>query len=106
MTAFRRGTTPVISLRVNADLTDWAVYVAIRNGKRGVIVDGDRLEMRYADGKTVIEFSLTQEETLALGTGSACVQVRAVNAHGVAVATDIERLLTDRIIQEGVIEYA
>ena len=106
MTTFRRGTTPAISLRVNADLTEWAVYVAIRNGKSRVIVDGDRLTMRYADGKTAIEFSLTQEETLALSTGSSSVQVRAVNAHGVAVATDIERLPIDRIIQEGVIEYA
>ena len=105
MTVFRRDTTPAISLRVNADLTEWAVYVAIKNGRNVVTIDGDRLTMRYANGKTAIEFSLTQEETLALSTGSSSVQVRAVNAHGIAVATDIERIPIDRIIKEGVISY-
>ena len=100
----RRGTTPAIALNVNKDLTGWTVQVAIRSGKKILTLENDRLTMTYANGKTHIEFTLTQEETLGLSAGRAAVQVRAVNSHGVACASDIEPLPFGGIIKEGILE--
>lgn len=99
----RRGTTPAIVLTVDADLTDYSVYVTIDSGCKQTIIGNERLSMSYADGATSIEFALTQEETLAFSPGQAEIQVRAVH-NDTAVATDIRTVNIGRILQEGVID--
>jgi len=102
----RRGTTPTITLTVDADVTGHAVEVTLRRPFMEPLTltndpDDNRLAMALDDGKTAIEFTLTQDETLAMH-GPVEVQVRAVK-NGVAIATDIGTLDVGRILREGVI---
>lgn len=105
----RRGTTPTITLTVDTDLTDWTIYATFKNSGTILTFENDRMDVEYvpanqdAPGKTVITLTLTQEETLALGIGSAEVQVRAIH-DGTAIATDIQTVGVGRIIKEGVID--
>ena len=105
----RRGTTPTITLTVDADLTGWTVYATFKSGGKQLTFENDRMEMTYtpgsqgATGKTAIEITLTQQETLSLGVGNAEVQVRAIH-DGTAIATDIQAVDVGRIIKEGVID--
>lgn len=78
----RRGTTPTLTLTVDAELEGWACYVAIRSGCFTTIIEGDRLDVSQEDGTTTIELTLTQEETLALRVGAAEIQVRDVRNGG------------------------
>lgn len=99
----RRGTTPAIPLTVNADITDWTVYVTLKNGRNILTLENDRLVMDYADGKTTIRFGLSQAETLAFRVGTCEVQVRAVK-DGTAIATNIGTLTVGRILKGGEID--
>lgn len=99
----RRGTTPTLTLTVDAELVGWACFVAIRSGCYTTIIEGERLDVSQEDGTTTIELTLTQEETLALRVGACEIQVRAAH-NGSAVATDIARIDVGRIIQDGEID--
>ena len=99
----RRGTTPTITLTVDADVHDWTMYVTFANGGNQVTFEDDRLVKTLDGPQTKVEFVLSQEETLALSVGTVEVQIRAIK-DGVALATDIQRLPIDRIIKEGVID--
>ena len=99
----RRGTTPAITLTVDYDITEWTVYVTLRNGGNMLTLTNDALTMSYANQKTTIALALTQEQTLAFAVGSCEVQVRAIH-DGTAIATNIERVDVRRILKEGVID--
>lgn len=99
----RRGTTPAITLTVDADITAFHVYVTLRNKSQTITIENERLSMEYANDKTTIAFALTQEETLAFNVGTCEVQVRAIH-DGTAIATEIENIDVGRIILEGVID--
>ena len=99
----RRGTTPAITLTVDADLTGWAVYVTLRNKCHSLTIENDRLTIEAEEGISTVVFALTQEETLALSVGSCEVQVRAIH-NGTAIATDIASVDVGRILLEGVID--
>ena len=99
----RRGTTPAITLTVDYDITEWTVYVTLRNGGNVLTLTNDALSMSYANQKTTIAFSLTQEQTLAFSVGTCEVQVRAIH-DGTAIATNIEKLDVKRILKDGVID--
>lgn len=100
----RRGTTPTVTVTVAADIHDHVVHLALRvPRRRPIVLRNDRLTMTPGDGKTTIEFTLTQEETLSLCEATAEVQVRAVK-NGVAIATGIGRLDVGRILEDGVID--
>lgn len=99
----RRGTTPTITLTVGADIHDWTMYVSMKTGGNILDLEDDRLVKTLNGTDTVVEFVLTQEETLAFDVGSLEVQIRAIK-DGVAVATDIEKMNVDRIIKGGVID--
>ena len=98
----RRGTTPTITLTVDADIHEYTVHVALKNGCNTLILENDRLTMSVSEGVTSVTFTLTQEETLSLGPGTASVQVRAIH-NGVAVATDIQAVNIGNVIEGGVI---
>ena len=99
----RRGTTPAITLTVDADLTGWAVYVTLRNKCHSLTIENDRLTIEAEEGISTVAFALTQEETLAFSVGSCEVQVRAIH-NGTAIATDIASVDVGRILLEGVID--
>ena len=99
----RRGTTPAITLTVDYDITEWTVYVTLRNGGNMLTLTNDALTMTYQNQKTTIALALTQEQTLAFAVGSCEVQVRAIH-DGTAIATNIEKLDVKRILKDGVID--
>ena len=102
----RQGTTPAYTLTISGyDLTDKTVFVAIKERGKMLVLTGFRLSIAYDDGTSAIVFSLTQEETLALPTGQAEVQVRFIDSSGIARATDIKTIPVERVLQPGVIEY-
>ena len=98
----RRGTTPTLTLTVDADLTGHTVYVTLRNDGGTVELTNDRLTLDVADNVTTLGLTLTQQETLALCACPAEVQVRAIK-DGVAIATDIRHVSVSRILKEGAI---
>ena len=87
-------------------MTDMTVYVTIRGvyGQQ-VTKTGDALSIVADETGSTIVFRLTQQETLTLTEGDANVQVRFIDANGVAMATDIVPIQVKRILLPGVIEY-
>lgn len=98
----KRGTTPTLTLTVDADIVDWTVYASFRTNGKVYTFANDRLQMTSEDDVTTILLTLTQEETLAMH-GSAEVQIRAIK-DGMAIATDIAKVDVGRILKEGVID--
>lgn len=98
----KRGTTPTLTLTVDADIVGWTVYASFRTNGKLFTFENDRLQMTAEDDVTTILLTLTQEETLAMH-GSAEVQIRAIK-DGTAIATDIQRVDVGRILKEGVID--
>lgn len=98
----KRGTTPTLTLTVDADIVGWTVYASFRTNGKVFTFENDRLQMTSEDGVTTILLTLTQEETLAM-YGSAEVQIRAIK-DGTAIATDIQRVDVGRILKDGVID--
>lgn len=98
----KRGTTPTLTLTVDADIVGWTVYASFRTNGKLFTFENDRLQMTSEDDVTTILLTLTQEETLAMH-GSAEVQIRAIK-DGTAIATDIQRVDVGRILKDGVID--
>ena len=98
----KRGTTPTLTLTVDADIVGWTVYASFRTNGKVFTFENDRLQMTSEDDVTTILLTLTQEETLAMH-GSAEVQIRAIK-DGTAIATDIQRVDVGRILKDGVID--
>ena len=102
-----RGTTPAYTLTIAGyDLTQMTVFVTVR-GQYGTLVTktGDALTVTADATGSTIAFRLTQEETLALTVGRAEVQVRFIDANGIALATEIAPVTVERVLLGGVIEY-
>lgn len=98
----RRGTTPTLTVTVDADVHDWETHVYIANGGNVLDLAGERLTMAWDGTQTTVELTLTQAETLAFEPSPCELQVRAAK-DGVAVATDIRRVPVGRILAGGVI---
>lgn len=102
----RQGTTPTYTLTIPGhDLTDQTVYVTISGRGERITKTGDDLTVSYSDNASTIAFRLTQEETLGLRLGTAQVQVRFINAAGIALATEIGSMIVEPILKHGVITY-
>ena len=104
-----RGTTPIYTLTIDGyDLTEYTVYVTIRNNTT-ITLTGDRPSIASSgSGQTLasaVVFELTQEETLALKTGAGMVQMRFIDQSGTALATDIAQIRIEPVLYERVIEY-
>lgn len=103
----RQGTTPTYTLTVAGhDLTAQTVYVTIQ-GKfgRALTLTGERLTVTADTDGSTIAFRLTQKETFALHIGTAEVQVRFIDAQGVALATNIATVDVAPVLLPDVIEY-
>ena len=99
----RRGTTPTVTVTVDADLTGMDVHLAFEAGAL-IVKSGEDLDIETGD-TTTISTTLTQEDTLAMSAGTQCeVQVRAFNADGsIAMASTIGSIPVNRILEEGVL---
>lgn len=96
----KRGSTPVHVFTVDIDLTGANVFISYRQGKN-IIVEKSGTEITITS--TTLETQLTQEETLAFGTGEVEMQIRYVYPDGTADASDIMKTSAERILKEGVI---
>ena len=101
----RRGTTPRVTVTAPIDLTPMTVYLTFKQGSaEATLTNADFEAFAYADGKTTISASLTQEQTLAFEAGERVrVQVRAVDGDGYALASSIASAPVTAIIREGAI---
>ena len=100
-----RGTTPTIIATVDMDLTGYTCYLAI--GKKAnsaqVVVSNDQMTLDIEDGKSILAFTLTQEQTLSLPAGDLQMQLRLTD-RGTALASEWVGISVGAIIQNGVIE--
>ena len=99
----RRGTTPIISLEVDFDFTDWELFVTFKNGLKTITIENDGLTLEVNEGTSTVDVLLSQLQTLSFNSNTKCeVQIRAYK-DGSAVATSIEMLDVERILMDGVI---
>lgn len=100
-----RGTTPDYILTVNTDLTGKTVYVTIAQypGCKLTLTNEDLLIVPGEE--TVINITLTQEQTLGFNVGSAEVQVKYIAEDGKTHGTDIQEITIDRALLDRVVSY-
>ena len=97
-----RGTTPTLEFTLPFD-TDIIADGYITFAQRGDVVIDKNISECTCEG-TKIVLKLSQEETLKLKSGDFTeVQIRAKMTSGDAVASNIIKVSTDRILKEGVI---
>ena len=107
MTQMYRGTTPSIALMVaGVDLSfqdTWpVVVVTLKNGDTEIDLQRDLLVIEHTDTGCSVAFALTQEQTLAIDSmKQVSVQLRAKDASGRAIATDIASVKAYDIIKDG-----
>lgn len=102
----RRGTTPTITVTVDADISALGIHLAFsQSGKPLIVKTGSELAVTADGDVTTIICPLTQPDTLAFKSGAPVeVQIRAIdNGGAVALATDIASFEVGRILQEGVL---
>lgn len=98
-----RGTTPTVSISVDENLEGWEVYVTFQHANGNITKTGDGLAIQCGD-VSVVSVPLSQEDTLAFPEGHTVkVQMRAVNAEGTAIATEVGRFRADEVLLESVI---
>lgn len=99
----RRYTTPSHTLVVSGvDLTEAIVRVTYRQANNVVTVEPTEVE--YADGRSTIKTTLTEEDTATLNVGNAKVQVNWV-IDGVRDATEaIPLKVTENLLEKELIE--
>lgn len=107
----RRGTTPTVRTKVKADLHGLNIYLTFELAKNVLLTKtGNDLNVYYEIdeetglvSKTVIETTLTQEETLQMKAGkSVSLQIRAERNNGdIAGASSIESFDVEKILLDG-----
>ena len=96
-----RGTTPTITIEVDVDLTG-ASYVVMTLedfSKNEVSVDNRSGMLEITP--TSVSGKFTQAQTLSLGKGSAKAQIRAIDAAGNAIASNVVSLRIEDILKDG-----
>lgn len=95
----RRGTTPTITITTDVDLTPYeTVILTIRDsGGRQIDIAREDMQITQTEVKTV----LTQQQTLGMSPGGVQLQIRAANADGVAIASNIMNTLAEAILKDG-----
>lgn len=101
-----RGTTPTVECTVDMDLTDYSCYLAIglKPHKPYFVADNEQMTIDVDTSGEVpvstLEYTLTQEQTLACKAGKGYVQLRVIK-DDVALATDWGELAIGDIIEDG-----
>ena len=99
----RRGTTPTFEVDCDIDLTGYTIYLTLKQGTTELTLTPE-VEATQTGCKLTV--TLTQEQTLGFSTARfTSMQVRAVNATGLAVASNIMQVDVGEILKNGVIVY-
>lgn len=102
-----RGTTPSIKLNVTGvDLSDASVWptviVTVENWRSTFDVNRDNLAIAKTDSGCSVTFALTQSQTLLMRKlQKTLVQLRAKDADGHAIATEIAFVTVEDIVKDG-----
>lgn len=101
-----RGTTPnlYLDLETGLDLSQSKeIWVTIKSSLS--VVNKQKSDLRIYPGEGIQQLivTLTQEDTLALSTGRAKVQVRILMNNNRAYSTEIEEVDINQILRDGVI---
>lgn len=97
-----RGTTPTIcfSLISSIDMADaTGIWLTFSMFGRSMTFTGDRITVDAPERKMYV--TLTQQETLSLGTGTVKVQARVLMRDGTAYATDVSDVEVLGILMDG-----
>lgn len=97
-----RGTTPTIcfSLISSMDLADAAgIWLTFSMFGRSMTFTDDRITVDAPERKMYV--TLTQQETLSLGTGTVKVQARILMRDGTAYATDVSDVEVMGVLMDG-----
>lgn len=103
MASITRGTTPEITCTVaGIDLTGYSCYLTIGRREKSpwLTADNTQMTLELVGEDSKLTYRLTQEQTLACGTGSAMIQLRCIK-DGLAVASGIGEIEVDGIIKDG-----
>lgn len=97
----RRGTTPILKIITDRDLTKGQMVVLTVEDRAGteVSVDNDSGRMEISSDAVLVR--LTQAETLKLMKGPIKLQLRAVDGAGNATASNIMSGQLDDVLKEG-----
>lgn len=102
-----RGTTPTNTIAVDIDLTQMTVFVTYSQGGR-VVFEKTNADITIEPERILVP--LTQTDTLSLSAWNrqepVLVQIRAIDALGNAVASNVMTTTADAILKDGEIEYA
>lgn len=99
----RRGTTPTFDINCDVDLTNFTIYVTLKQGQKEFTFTPS---VEATQTGCTLSVTLTQEQTLEFNTKmAAAMQVRAVDASGLAIASNIMSVDIGAILREGVIDY-
>lgn len=101
----RRYTTPTITLNINGiDLTGYKTFTTLKQGKKELTLED--LPVVPTENGCTLTGVLTQEQTAGFtADSSVLVQVRFIDAEGVASASNIKPLTVNKVLKEGVISY-
>ena len=99
----RRGTTPTFDITCDVDLTGFTIYVTLKQGAKEFTFTPS---VEATETGCTLSITLTQEQTLALNEKvKTAMQVRAIDAAGLAIASNIMAVDVGMILREGVISY-
>lgn len=97
-----RGTTPTLEFIIPFDTGQLAEAFVTLSQNGGIVIDKALTECNCEENKLSIR--LTQEETLKLQCDCITeIQIRAKTLEGEAVASQIIKVNTERILKDGVI---
>lgn len=99
-----RGTTPTNTITSDVDLRDMRVYVTYQQNKVNVI---EKTNEGISIESDKVLIPLTQADTLKLDPRhGVLVQIRAITASGVTIASNVMQTTVEDILKDGEIAYA
>lgn len=97
----KRGTTPTISISVEGVELSYLkdIYISVKQDNNIITKTGENITIDNDSG--TIGVYLTQDETLSFRPGYVFIQLRATTTGGNVIASDVQQISIDEILQEG-----
>ena len=104
-----RGSSPRIVCNLNGDMTSFHCFFSMGvefNHSQFTINDG-QMQKTYDSQQdtTVLEFTLSQEQTCRLKAGKALAQFRAVDSADSGMVSNVVEVEVKDILKDGIIRY-
>ena len=97
-----RGTTPEITIHVDADLTDANVYLSFIQDDR-IVLELDETQMTVTSDTIVAD--LSQADTMRMTVGDLKMQIRYVAADGSSGTSNVLETKVVKTYKNGVLSY-